>query len=89
MLRDLPPLLASHEPLNVMLNRNGDARSDVAKLEAVLQTLRKYSGEQPFTVTLRNGGNRNMTIEFPNDTTRDCAELRAELTALLGPKCVG
>ncbi len=72
-----------------MLNRNGDARSDVAKLEAVLQTLRKYSGEQPFTVTLRNGGNRNMTIEFPNDTTRDCAELRAELTALLGPKCVG
>ena len=83
----LPPIL-TREPLNVVLHRNGDARSDVAKLEAALQTLRKYEGDQAFTVTLTNGGGKAMTLDFPNDTTRDCAELRAELTALLGAKCV-
>jgi DNA polymerase-3 subunit alpha len=88
LAQDLPPILAVREPLNVILHRNGDVRSDVEKLEAVLQTLRKYHGETPFTVTLKNGGNRDMTIEFPNDTTRDCPELRAELTTLLGAKCV-
>ena len=91
--------LHPHGPLNVVMHRNGDARSDVAKLEAALQTLRKYEGQQPFTITLTSsigqgsssngsGGGRPMTLDFPNDTTRDCAELRAELTALLGAKCV-
>jgi DNA polymerase-3 subunit alpha len=82
------PLIATREPLVVVMHRNGDSKSDVAKLEAVLQTLRKYEGEQPFVIALRNGGGKDMNIDFPNDTTRDCAELRAELTALLGAKCV-
>lgn len=69
------------------MHRNGDPKSDVAKLEAVIQTLRKYEGEQPFVIALRNGG-KDMNIDFPNDTTRDCAELRAELVALLGARCV-
>jgi hypothetical protein len=81
------PLIASREPLVVVLYRNGDARSDVAKLEAVHQTLCKYEGEQPFVILLRGSG-KDTPIDFPNDTTRDCAELRAELTALLGAKCV-
>jgi DNA polymerase-3 subunit alpha len=82
------PLIATREPLVVVLYRNGDSKSDVAKLEAVIQTLRKYEGEQPFVIALRNGGAKDMTIDFPNDTTCDCDELRAELTALLGARCV-
>jgi DNA polymerase-3 subunit alpha len=92
------PLMAASEPLVVVMHRNGDSRSDVAKLEAVLQTLRKFEGEQPFVIALRpssfdsgsgsSGGGEDMTIDFPNDTTRDCPELRAELTALLGARCV-
>jgi DNA polymerase-3 subunit alpha len=93
------PLIALGEPLVVVMHRNGDSRSDVAKLEAVLQTLRKFEGEQPFVIALRpssfdsgsggsGGGGEDMTIDFPNDTTRDCPELRAELTALLGARCV-
>ncbi len=81
------PLIATREPLVVVMHRNGDPKSDVAKLEAVIQTLRKYEGEQPFVIALRNGG-KDMNIDFPNDTTRDCAELRAELVALLGARCV-
>ena len=70
-----------------------NSKSDVAKLEAVIQTLRKFEGQQPFVIALRSSmgsgsGGKDMTIDFPNDTTRDCAELRAELAALLGAKCV-
>lgn len=78
---------ASRPPLNIVLQRNGDPRSDVAKLEAVLQTLRKYPGDQPFAVILRNKG-KDVTLDFPNDTTRDCLDLRRELTALLGGRCI-
>lgn len=78
---------ASRPPLNIVLQRNGDPRSDVAKLEAVLQTLRKYPGDQPFAVILRNKG-KDVTLDFPNDTTRDCPDLRRELTALLGGRCI-
>jgi DNA polymerase III alpha subunit len=81
------PLMAQREPLVIILHRNGDSRSDVEKLEAVLQTLRKFEGDQPFNIRLRNGG-AEMTIDFPNDTIRDCPELRAQLTALLGAGCV-
>lgn len=78
---------ASRPPLNIVLQRNDDPRSDVAKLEAVLQTLRKYPGDQPFAVILRNKG-KDVTLDFPNDTTRDCPDLRRELTALLGGRCI-
>lgn len=78
---------ASRPPLNIVLQRNGDPRSDVAKLEAVLQTLRKYPGDQPFAVILRSKG-KDITLDFPNDTTRDCPALRRELSALLGGHCI-
>ncbi len=86
--QDLPPIFAAREPLHIVLHRNGDPRSDVAKLEAVLQTLRKYEGDQPFAVTLRQANGKDVTLDFPNDTTRDCPELRQELAALLGARCI-
>lgn len=86
--QDLPPIFAAREPLCIIMYRNGDPRSDVAKLEAVLQTLRKYPGDQPFTLTLRQANGKDVTLDFPNDATRDCPELRHELVALLGAKCI-
>ncbi|MFC1466178.1 MAG: DNA polymerase III subunit alpha [Candidatus Brachytrichaceae bacterium NZ_4S206] len=85
--QDLPPIFAAREPLRIVMHRNGDPRSDVAKLEAVLQTLRKYQGDQPFTLTLRQVNGKAVTLDFPNDATRDCPELRQELIALLGAQC--
>jgi len=86
--QDLPPIFAARQPLHIVLQRNGDPRSDVAKLEAVLQTLRKYEGNQPFAVTLQHVSGKKVTLDFPNDATRDCPELRQELTALLGAHCI-
>jgi DNA polymerase-3 subunit alpha len=86
--QDLPPIFAARQPLHIVLQRNGDPRSDVAKLEAVLQTLRKYEGDQPFAVVLQHASGKKVTLDFPNDTTRDCPELRQELSALLGACCI-
>jgi DNA polymerase III subunit alpha len=82
------PLLALTEPLTVIIHRHGDMRADVAKLEAVVQTIKSFEGTQPFVVLLRNGGGHDQMIDFPNDTTRDCRELRRRLVELLGPGCV-
>jgi DNA polymerase-3 subunit alpha len=79
-----PPI----KQLTIVLHRNGDPRSDVEKLNAVVQVLRSYPGEQSFSIKLKNGGAGDMEIDFPNDTTRDCPELRARLTQLLGKDCV-
>jgi DNA polymerase III subunit alpha len=81
-------LLAWSEPLTVSIHRSGDARSDIAKLEAALQTLRGSPGTQPFVIILRNGGAGDALLDFPNDSTGDSPDLRARLVRLLGPGCV-
>ncbi len=82
------PLLAMMEPLTVIIQRKGDMLSDIATLEAVVQTLKSFEGSQPFVVLLRNGGEQDTLLDFPNDTTRDCKELRARLIEMLGPGSV-
>ncbi len=82
------PLLAMSEVLTVSIHRNGDTLADVAKLEAVVQTLKEFEGTQTFVVLLRSSDNRTTVLDFPNDTTRDCRELRLRLIELLGPGCV-
>jgi hypothetical protein len=37
---------------------------------------------------VRNGGPHEQIIDFPNNSTRDCQELRQRLQDLLGPGCV-
>jgi hypothetical protein len=68
--------------LTVVIRRCGDVPQDVARLEAVHQVLVEFKGQQHFSICLRNAGKRDLTLDFPNDSTRDCAELRQKLTAL-------
>jgi DNA polymerase-3 subunit alpha len=68
--------------LTVVIRRCGDMSQDVARLEAVHQTLLTYKGKQPFSICLRNAGRSDVTLDFPNDTTRDCPELRQKLAQL-------
>jgi len=84
----VPPIFAAREPLYVVLQRNGDSHSDVARLEAVLKTLRKYKGDQPFAIVLQYDDGKKVTIDFPNDTTRNCPELRQDLRNI-GAQCAG
>ena len=86
--QDVPPIFAAREPLYVVLQRNGDSHSDVARLEAVLKTLRKYKGDQPFAIVLQYDDGKKVTIDFPNDTTRNCPELRQDLRNI-GAQCAG
>ena len=72
--------------LTVMIRRCGDARADMARLEAACQTLREFQGGTPFALVLQNGGQGDTAIDFPNDATRDCAELRERLAAI-GVEC--
>ena len=51
-------------------------------MEAIHQTLLEFKGKQSFSIRLRNGGRQDVTLDFPNDVTRDCVELRMKLTAL-------
>jgi DNA polymerase-3 subunit alpha len=78
----------SMPPLTIVLQRKGDLRADIARLEAVLSTLKSYPGSQPFSLLVRNGGPHEQIIDFPNNSTRDCLELRQRLQDLLGPGCV-
>jgi DNA polymerase-3 subunit alpha len=85
--QDLPPIFTAQVPIYVVLQRNGDPRSDVARLEAVLQTLRKYKGSRPFAIVLQFNDGRKVTIDFPNDATNDCPELQQELRKI-GAHCL-
>jgi DNA polymerase-3 subunit alpha len=71
----------SNDPLLVIIRRCGDSKQDVARLEAVHKTLLEYKGQQRFSICLRQG-RKDVTVDFPNDTTNDCPELRSKLTAL-------
>jgi hypothetical protein len=72
--------------LTVVIRRCGDARADMARLEAAHQTLCEFKGATAFTLVLRNGGKGDTVLDFPNDATRDCAELRERLAAI-GVEC--
>jgi DNA polymerase III subunit alpha len=72
----------SNDPLLVVIRRCGDVNQDVARLEAVHKTLLDFKGENHFSICLRNAGRQDVTMDFPNDTTRDCPELRMKLAAL-------
>ena len=78
--------VGSGATLKVVIRRCGDARADLARLEAAHQTLCEFKGGTSFMLVLRNGGKGDTAIDFPNDATRDCAELRERLAAI-GVEC--
>ncbi|NJM41473.1 MAG: hypothetical protein HC853_12260 [Anaerolineae bacterium] len=83
-----PTFKPANETLTVIITRCGNPRTDIERLEAAHQVLLSFKGQQRFNIKLKNGGARDAVIDFPNDTTRDCAELREKLVELLGADCV-
>jgi DNA polymerase-3 subunit alpha len=83
-----PTFQPSNSLLTVVITRCGNSRTDIERLEAAHQVLLSFKGQQRFNIKLKNGGARDALIDFPNDTTRDCAELREKLVELLGADCV-
>ena len=55
----------------------------MARFEAVHQTLQMFRGSQRFSIAIRNGDpTKDLLVDFPNDTTRDCSDLRVMLSSL-------
>ena len=81
VLEEVAPI-KSNEQLMVVIRRCGNHKNDIARLEAVYQTLLLFKGEQRFSLCIRNGGQKDMILDYPNDGTLYCAELRLKLTHL-------
>jgi len=80
------PTKAANQLLRVVIRRSGNANTDIERMEAVCAKLREFKGQQRFCLQLRNGG-KDQVIDFPNDTTLDCDELRLQLKQI-GAECV-
>ncbi len=50
-----------------------------------MDVLSKYQGDDRFEITVEANGSARWQLDFPNNRTRVCKELQAELTQRLGP----
>jgi DNA polymerase III subunit alpha len=88
---ELAPLSASpgmaegHAPqmLTVILRPSGDAGRDIRRISRLHGTFISYPGRDHFAFQIFEEG-RGHLIEFPNDTTRVCAELIEKIRQTVG-----
>ncbi|MBC7251114.1 MAG: DNA polymerase III subunit alpha [Anaerolineae bacterium] len=69
--------------LRIAIARTGDHERDKDLLAQVHELLVSYQGEDRFSLYVPNG-TRWIQLDFPNDTTRYCPELEAELSRMPG-----
>jgi hypothetical protein len=58
--------------------------ADRKRLNDLFDLLCSYEGEDRFEITLLANGKARYQLEFPNNTTRVCRELKARLMQRLG-----
>ncbi len=56
----------------------------IRRLGRVYDLLRRYPGEDRFSLYVENGSEGRIQISFPNDTTGHCVELEQKLRVLVG-----
>ncbi len=81
-----PPAGPVH--LHVTIARSSDLEQVIQRLGRVYDLLQRFPGEDHFSLYVDNGGQGQVQIEFPNDTTGHCLELEQELRALVGAAAV-
>jgi hypothetical protein len=69
--------------LYVYVERSDDAERDKRRLRRIHGTLTSFPGSDTFSIVLKEGDGF-IEFEFPQDTTRYCAELAEQLTAITG-----
>ena len=76
---------ADHPPrqITVMLRSMGDRDRDKLRIKTLYGTLISFHGHDRFSFQIYEAGKGHL-IDFPNDTTRICAEMLARLEKLLG-----
>ena len=83
-----PPPPAGPVHLHVTISRGTDLEQVIQRLGKVYDLLQSFPGEDHFSLYVDNGGQGQVQIDFPNDTTRHCLELEQALRALVGAAAV-
>ena len=80
-----PGMSEGHTPqmLTVILRPSGDAGRDIRRISRLHGTFISYPGRDHFAFQIFEEG-RGHLIEFPNDTTRVCAELIEKIRPTVG-----
>jgi DNA polymerase-3 subunit alpha len=73
--------------LRVFVERSGEPERDKRRLRHVHGTLISYPGQDTFSIVLFGGG-RVIEVDFPNETTHYCTELKEKLARIVGPEAV-
>lgn len=68
----------------ITFRRSASLASDRKRLAEIVDVLSKYPGEDRFEVIVEANGSARWRLAFPNNYTRVCKELQAELTQRLG-----
>ena len=81
------PKSAVRNPKSIKLafRRSTSLDADRKRLAEIVDVLSRYQGEDRFEITVEANGSARWQLDFPNNRTRVCRELQAELTQRLGP----
>jgi len=71
--------------IKLAFRRSASLTADRKRLAEIVDVLSKYQGEDRFEITVEANGSARWQLDFPNNRTRVCKELQAELTQRLGP----
>jgi len=74
----------SRKTLRIDFRRSQSLEADRKRLNDLIELLSSYEGEDRFRITLVANGKARYQLEFPNNTTRVCRELKAALMQRLG-----
>ncbi len=69
--------------VRIIFRRSASLDGDRKRLAELVELLSKYEGEDHFEVIVEANGATRWQLEFPNNRTRVCKELQAELTQRL------
>lgn len=70
--------------LSISFRRSHSLEADRKRLAELVAVLDKYPGEDRFEIIIEANGHARFQLAFPNNHTRICRELQAELTQRLG-----
>ncbi len=79
-----PPAPAPPRTVILTLRRSHSLEADRKRLAELVDLLEKYRGEDRFEIVIEANGKQRYQLGFPNNHTRVCRELLAELTLRLG-----
>ena len=71
--------------VRLTFRRSASLDADRKRLAEIVDVLSKYQGDDRFEIIVEANGSTRWQLDFPNNRTRVCKELQAELTQRLGP----